>query len=112
MNVSYEGIGYLAVTIPAANCTAGHVGKVNAAGMADVCLTGEHIDGLVEARENGNARMQIEGFAEIAYTGTQPNAGRVKLSSDGKGGVKHDENGREYLIMYVNEVDSTVIIKL
>ena len=112
MNVSYEGIGYLAVTIPASTCTAGHVCRVNAAGLCEQCSSGDHFDGVTDAVENQRATMQIQGCAEIRYSGTKPSAGRVKLSSDGKGGVKLDTNGKEYLIMQVKEETTTIVVKL
>ena len=112
MNVSYEGIGYLAVTMPASTCTVGHICRVNAAGLCEQCSAGDHFDGVTAAVENQRATMQIQGCAEINYSGTKPSAGRVKLSSDGKGGVKLDSNGKEYLIMQVKDETTTLVVKL
>ena len=112
MNVSYEGIGYLAVTIPASTCVAGQVCRVNAAGLCEKCSAGDYFDGVADAVENQRATMQIQGCAEIGYSGTKPSAGRVKLSGDGKGGVKLDSEGREYLIMQVKEDTTTIVVKL
>ena len=112
MNVSYEGIGYLAVTIPASTAAAGQACKVNAAGMCEKCNAGDAFDGVASAVENQYAAMQIQGLAEIKYSGTKPSAGRVNLSSDGKGGVKLDTSGKEYLVMQVKEETTTIVVKL
>ena len=112
MNVSYEGIGYLAVTLPAGNCTEGHLCKLNPQGQCVACAEGDPFCGLVEAVDGENAAVQIEGFAEVRYTGDMPPKGYLKLSSNGKGGVKVDAAGKEYLAVAVDGSAATVTIKL
>ena len=112
MNVSYEGIGYLAVTFPAGSCVAGQVCKLNTQGHADKCSDGEAFCGFTEAVDGQRAAVQLQGFLEVGYTGTAPACGFAKLSSNGNGGVKADSAGREYLVAQVNTTTSKVIIKL
>ena len=112
MNVSYEGIGYLAVTFPAGSCVAGQPCKLNTQGHADKCSDGEAFCGFAGAVDSQRAAVQLQGFLEASYTGTAPSCGFAKLSSDGKGGVKVDSAGREYLVVQVNTTASKVTIKL
>ena len=112
MNVSYEGVGYLAVTFPAGSCVAGQVCKLGVLGLSEKCNEGDAFCGVVDAVENFRAAVQIEGFAEVSYTGTAPTRGYEKLSSNGKGGVKVDSNGKEYLVAELDTDNSTITIKL
>ena len=112
MNVSYEGIGYLAATFPAGSCVAGQLCKLGVLGMSDKCSDGEAFCGLVEAVEHQRAAVQIAGFAEVSYTGSAPSRGYAKLSSNGKGGVKVDSAGKEYLVAEIDTDRSVITIKL
>ena len=112
MNVSYEGIGYLAVTFPAGSCVAGQPCKLNTQGHADKCSDGEAFCGFAEAVDGQNVAVQVQGFLEVGYTSSAPVCGFVKLSSNGKGGVKADSAGREYLVVKVNTTAAKVTIKL
>ena len=112
MNVSYEGVGYLAATFPAGNCVAGQLCKLDVLGLSEKCNDGDAFCGFVEEVKNRRAAVQIEGFVEVPYTGTAPTRGYVKLSSDGKGGVKVDSNGKEYLVAELDTDNSTITIKL
>lgn len=112
MNVSYEGIGYLAVTMPAANCQAGQLCKIDAQGRADACASGDRFCGLVEAVENNRAAVQIAGFVKVSYSGTAPAAGYAKLISDGKGGIRAAGEGWDYLVIALDETNRTVTLKL
>jgi hypothetical protein len=112
MNVSYEGVGYLAATFPAGSCVAGQVCKLGVLGMCEKCNEGDAFCGVVDAVENLRAAVQIEGFAQVSYTGTAPTRGYAKLSSNGKGGVKVDSNGKEYLVAAINTDEAKITIKL
>ena len=112
MNVSYEGVGYLAATFPAGSCVAGQLCKLGTLGMSDKCSEGEAFCGMVEAVEHQRAAVQIEGFVEVSYTGTAPARGYTKLSSNGKGGVKVDSNGKEYLVAEINTAETKITMKL
>ena len=112
MNVSYEGIGYLAVTMPCDTAVAGQLCMLNAAGQVDKCEEGKPFIGFVEAVEDGKAAVQIGGAMEVGFTGSIPPAGYTKLSSNGQGGVKVDTTGREYMVLCFDSIKSTVMIKL
>jgi hypothetical protein len=54
--------------------------------------------------------VQVAGFAEVKVTGAV-SVGYVNLCADGTGGVKAGE-GKEYLVVSVNENAKTAVIKL
>ena len=111
-NVSYEGIGYLSVTIPNNTCVAGQLCKLNLVGQCEKCNVGDPFVGFAEVVNERGAAVQIEGFVKVGYSGSTLPSGFVKLSSNGEGGVKLDEAGREYLVMDVDPTNFTAIIKL
>lgn len=113
MNVSFEGVGRLAVTVPNENAVAGQLCKLNAEGMCARCQAGEHFVGLVEAVEGDSAALQIAGFATVKFTGSEPVVGFNKFISNGNGGVKYDASaGKEYLVVAVDSGRSTITLKL
>ena len=112
MSVSYEGIGYLAVTLPNRNCTVGQLCTLNLSGQGVNAGDGETFLGVVEAVDGKKMAVQIEGFVTMKYSGTAPSLGYVKLSSNGNGGVRVNNAGREYLVLECNNDTSTVIMKL
>lgn len=111
MNISYEGIGYLAVTMPAADCAADAVCTVSADGAA-ACDAGEKFCGVAVAVENGMAAVQVEGFVKLGYSGTAPSVGYVSLAADGSGKVAVDPAGNSYLVVAVDTAGQQVVFKL
>ncbi len=67
---------------------------------------GEAFAGICIAASNGSASVLLTGFAVLPYTGEAPAFGYCKLASDGTGGVKADENGREILVVSVDKTAS------
>ena len=112
MNVSYEQIGHLSVTIPAGTCQAGQVCKVGTDGKAASCSAGDRFCGVAEVIRGDYAGVQIHGFAGVSYTGTAPTLGYVNLSANGSGGVKVDSSGVSYLVLEVDTAAKTVTIEL
>lgn len=112
MNNSYEGIGYLAVSVPAGTCEAGMVCKVNAQGQAELCTAGEKFAGVCDQVKKGMAAVQVEGFAEVPYSGSVPACGFQKLAADGNGGVAVSGNAQEYLVLNVDVTKGTITMKL
>lgn len=110
MNVSFEEIGRMAVTFAQDGCQGGQVCKVSANGTVAPCAAGEKFCGIVEGVCGGYAAVQVAGFAEVAVSGSIT-LGYVNLCADGNGGVKAG-NGREYLVVSVDENAGTAIIKL
>ena len=112
MRISYEGIGHLAVTMPADDCVAGQVCKVNSSGAAAACGAGTKFCGIAEAVENGMAAVQVEGFVKMGYTGTAPALGYANLAADGSGNVTANSAGNSYLVVAVDTSNNTVVFKL
>ena len=110
MNVSFEEIGRLAVTFGHEGCQAGQVCKVSGNGTVAPCAAGDKLCGIVEGVRGDYAAVQVAGFAEVPYSGSVA-LGHVSLCADGSGGVKAGE-GREYLVVSVDENAQTAIIML
>ena len=110
MNVSFEEIGWMAVTFASIGCEAGQVCKVSETGTVAPCAAGEKFCGVVEGIRGDYAAVQMEGFAQVAISGSV-GLGYVNLCADGLGGVKAG-TGREYLVVSVDEADHSAIIKL
>ena len=111
MNVSFEEIGRLAVTFADGGVAAGQVCMMSGNGTVAPCADGEKFCGVVEGVRGGHAAVQVAGFVSVGWSGTAPAAGYVNLCADGNGGVKAGD-GREYLVVSVDETAKTVIIKL
>ncbi len=111
MKAAFEEIGHLAVTFAQAGCAPGKVCKVSQNGAVTPCIAGEKFCGKAEWIRNGFAAVQVEGFAELTYTGTAPGLGFVSLCADGLGGVKTG-SGKEYLVVSVDTAAKNVTIKL
>ena len=112
MNISYEGIGYLAMTVPAGDCSVGRVCCLNASGYADDCYEGAYILGIVEAIKGDCATVQVEGVTKLSYTGPVPQVGVRKLMANGYGGVKTSTEGKEYLVLANDQENNTITVKL
>ena len=112
MNISYEGIGYLAVTMPTNGCGEGHVCALNYEGKVMSCPNGENFFGVVVTTDGYRAHVQMEGFAKVAYTGTAPMPGLVNLVANGYGGVTINSDGRMYLVVSVDTTEETLVLKL
>lgn len=112
MNISYEGIDAVVVTVPVGNCAIGQVCKIGTSGYADQCASGDKFCGVTIHKEPNIATVQVEGFVRVGYSGNKPSCGYVNLVADGNGKVMANSNGREYLVVQVDTKSSTVIIKL
>ena len=112
MRISYEGIGHVSVTFPMEDCIIGEVCKFNDEGSIYTCSDGEAFVGIAESISAYAAAVQIHGFAKVKYTGEAPTPGYDKLCANGKGGVRVNEDGREYLVVEVDYEASTAIIEL
>ena len=54
--------------------------------------------GVCTSTDNVIGSIQLEGYVRVSFSGTAPDLGYVKLSADGSGGVKADENGRYVIV--------------
>lgn len=110
MNVSFEEIGRLAVTFGHEGCEGGQVCRVSANGTVAPCAEGEQFCGVVEGVRGSHAAVQVAGFVTVAVTGGL-SLGYANLCADGQGGVKEGQ-GREHLVVRVDENAGTAVIKL
>ena len=110
MNVSFEEIGRLAATFAQEGCAAGQVCKVADNGKVTVCAANDNFCGIVEGVRGGYAAVQMAGFVQVDFTGTM-SLGYVNLCADGSGGVQAGQ-GREYLVVSVDDTAKTAVIKL
>ena len=112
MNISYEGIGYLALNMPEMDSVEGHVCAISQWGDVVCCESGQQFFGVVETVKNYMACVQVEGFVKLPYTGTEPTAGFIKLVADGNGGVMMSDNGRTHLVVQVDSDNQKLVMKL
>ncbi len=102
MKVSYEEIGQVLVTCPAATgVTEGGMVKMGADGKAAPCGKGDRFFGqAVSVAEDGFAAVQVRGFVTVACTDGTVAPGWVTLAGNGTGGVeKATTGGGEVLVM-------------
>ncbi len=112
MSISYGGVGYLAVTMPAGNCVEGQTCTLDAEGRAAGCLNGSMFCGIVDRVEDSMASVQLEGFVEVSYSGAAPTTGLIALAANGSGGVVINSNGRVYLVVSVDATEKKLVMKL
>ena len=118
MSISFSGIRDKA-TFVASSLTfgtdEGKVCKITANQTAGLCSDGDRFHGMIETIERDNAYCVVRktGYVILAYTGSDPSAGIVKLSADSSGGVKVDNTaGIEYLVVDVDTTGKTVTLYL
>lgn len=76
MTVSFKGWKERVATFEAASdLEAGSVVKVSGNGQVSACSAGDKFAGVVLSCRGGFAAVQLEGYAEISYSGTAPAAG-------------------------------------
>ena len=112
MNISFEEIGHLSVTLPASMGLTGAVCKLDAAGKVALCGAKEPFCGVVEAIRGETAAVQLHGFATQTYSGTAPTCGWCALAANGTGGVQMDGADRKYLVVRVDADRKTVTFEL
>lgn len=120
MSISFDGIGETAATFLTEEGADVKPGDV-------VCLTGDGEVGLGESGDalcgvvlsvagDGCTGVQIDGLARVRYSGTAaPGTGWRALCADGSGGVAAaggGNAGRTYLVVSVDEIEKTAVIKL
>lgn len=108
--VSFEGIGEVVATFACGEgVAAGQVVKVTADGTVGPCAAGEKFCGVALSAEGGFGTVQLGGLVKATVSGGGVQAGWVKLSADGSGGVKKDDTaGVEYLVVRL-ENDGAVV---
>ena len=113
MQNSYEGIGQWAATFACGDIAEGQVVKISGSGEVAACADGDKFCGVATSvgRDGKACAVAMGGMVSVTYTGTAPALGWTALAADGNGGVKAAE-GREYLVVDVNENGMTVTFAL
>lgn len=115
MKVSFEGIGESVVTFYNSKTSAAVAGapiKMGGNGEVSACADGERFFGVALACDSDFAAIQMGGYVELGFTGSAPAVGYIKLVSNGAGGVKTAETGREFLVVDVDTVGKTIGLML
>ena len=81
--------------------------KMSESNTVAACSGGEAFIGIAHKCDGGYASVQLSGTVKAAYSGSAPAVGYTKLAGDGDK-VTASENGREYLVVAVDENASTV----
>jgi len=117
MNIGFQGIGEMAATFKVKdgielNC--GNAAVMTGSGEIGTGSDGDLICGVVlHMDKDGYTCMQIGGLATVGYSGTAPVPGWQMLCVDGTGKVKAvAADGKEYLVISVDEAAETAVIKL
>ena len=104
--VSFEEAGALLVTFYAEEgVKQGQVVKVSRNGTVAPCEDGEMFCGLAGSCGGGTAGVQVQGFAQVGYSGTL-SLGRVELVANGEGGVRAAAGSEKGVPALVVDVDS------
>lgn len=108
MSVSFGGFNSNCVTFKTAvELKNGCAVKISESDTVAACADGESFCGFVMNADNGYACVQLSGAVKVKYSGNTPVLGYETLACDGEG-VKVSENGREYLVVAVDENNETV----
>ncbi len=107
MSVSFGGFNENTATFKANEEIAkGTPVKMNGSGTVTACADGEAFCGIANECSGGYASVQLSGAVTAKLSGSVE-AGYANLVSDGEG-VKSGAEGREYLVVAVDETASTV----
>lgn len=97
-------------------CTFAVSGGINAGHPVQLCANntvsaandGGKFHGVALLCRNDAVSVQLTGYVELPFTGSQPNVGLISLVADGNGGVKVSDAGCEYLVVNVDTENKTV----
>lgn len=108
MSVSFNGFNENTATFKANEEINGGVPvRMSESGTVTACSSGEAFCGIAVECSGGYASVQLSGTVTARFSGSAPEVGYAKLVSDGEG-VTASEDGREYLIVAVDDTASTV----
>lgn len=109
MNVSFEGIGEQVVSFKASgSLKAGQLCAVKANATVSPCADGDKFAGVCIASDGGFAEVKCAGYVELGYSGAAPAFGYTKLAAAGDRYVKASADGRECLVVKIDEPRSVV----
>ena len=113
MKVSFDGIGEMTATLPAAeSAERGCVVKLDGDGRVCACGDGDSFIGMAVNIRQGFAGVRLGGLVQVKCSGTVPDCGWAMLAADGAGGVKTAPAGREYLVLEADTAAQTIAIRL
>lgn len=111
MNTPFKGFETKEITLFAGEgIKEGEVITLGNGCKAEKSNDGDKFCGLCTVIRGDYASVVMKGYAKVNYSGAAPAVGYVNLAADGNGKVKSDENGREYLVLYVDEASSAAEI--
>ena len=114
MKISFEGIGQVAATFMVeGDIQPGMAVALTADSTVGLGKAGDAPCGKVLSVKNGMAAVQIDGMAQVGYSGTAPAIGWGTIAGDGTGKIKTvTTGGKTCMIVSVNTADGTAVIKL
>lgn len=108
MSVSFGGFNENTATFKVTeNIAKNSAVKMSESNTVAACAGGEAFCGFVLECSGGYASVQLSGTVTAPYSGGAPEVGYTKLAGDGDK-VTASENGREYLVISVDETAQTV----
>jgi hypothetical protein len=108
MSVAFNGFNENTATFKAnEEIAGGKPVKMNGSETVAACAEGEAFCGIAVDCDAGYASVQLSGAVTAKFSGSAPEARYEKLAC-GSDGVTVSADGREYLIVAVNEAASTV----
>ena len=113
MNAYLNGFDRKEVTFNAGvGASEGKTVKLLSKSTIGAAAAGADFLGVCVLIRNGLASVVLRGYVTVSYTGTAPVLGYNKLTADGAGGVKVNEDGRHILVADIDSVNGTCGIVL
>lgn len=102
MSVAFNGIGTMVVTFQAGTVTPGFPAAMQENGKVQNAADKAAPVGIILNKRNDHAAVQVQGFAEVTYSGSDPTLGWNSLVADSSGGLRlatAEETGRACLVV-------------
>ena len=109
--VSFEAIGEVMATFPAAESLKGGPVKMTGDGKVGPCSDGDAFCGVALEVSDGLALVQLKGFIKVSCGDTVA-VGYTKLSANAGGGVKTNASGTAYLVVEAGSTTKQAAILL
>ncbi len=92
------------------NATVGAPVKMSDSNVCATAADGDEFIGVLVNARGTLGGVQVSGYAQLPYSGADPELGITKVAADGNGGIKQVEDGRAITVIGVNTDASTVEI--
>lgn len=113
MAISYQSIGQECITInlsgeipEGAPCT------VISGSLVKKSVKDDAFCGVLVNKRGTVGAVQVRGFVTLGFSGTGMHVGFVNLAADGTGKVQVSENGRSYLVVDMDTMNSKITFLL